>query len=907
MSNIDAGYVLVGSEDIGITTNTVKNPYLSHGTFRRSDNIKEIISQYKKLYTITICDNATDVEQHIYREYLTFEEYESIRNKLIVRQVPFTMLKNLQIKDLLINLRPSDLPSVYIDINDKIVSLDHNQPNILAISAIHINNNSMMSYLKLYTGVSSVSSLTQLMIINDLFGAVTTELAKKNRQQIINSLTETLYWQLEYNCHLNITLHFYNRGFNLSLVQRLEDKNVKDIISRLLTNDDTNDHDDYLCNILRKKAYVDASSSVIYKKFQLYKITSGRTDEILSVNEFNDILNACINRKEMYLLLCNMLITKDFCHLVVNNANALIALKTAQTGHDRSLLAKYTPIFAHLFSYAWLSMYLEESIKKTYISNTDRCVFTIDVATELPYFPCVASNPHTSPYLSILVGKDVLEASDNNLGVPNYYKEGHMMGVCNREEFNKRMNIFISGNENLNYLIDIDWSTIAITGSIIAACLPRFNPLMLNFMTDNIDMNAYFNEYYDGSDVDVMCNKEDNFEFVKVANDFANKINENIKKLNNIQDDQTYVTITPIKTAVIMINQEFIKQHIIPHTDMSYVDIVLNIHDIKVKKLFYGWYVKQKLLDNNNYISSDLFKDEKYDSYFELCDIENVLIVIIDYNSYNKKEDDKNTAPNIDNTFVKEEDIDNEEEYDPDDIESNNVCVNEINVNKCLLVINENFKYRIESLYLKRKFELFRIKHKEFFATVARFHLPIVRSYITKDNVYMLPSCITACHTMMNIDYKYFAGAKDPIEIINKYRSRGFGTYLNYKEKMRMIEYSNLASKWKELYKLRPNNQNSINSFFGNIDISSDFYKPSHVLSGMQTVYNTHGADSAIKVTEQNINDIYKRIYGGVYENLTGVQKIVHCVNCINDSGFVVKLRKWLIDGCYEQPVQPAQ
>jgi hypothetical protein len=39
----------------------------------------------------------------------------------------------------------------------------------------------------------------------------------------------------------------------------------------------------------------------------------------------------------------------------------------------------------------------------------------------------------------------------------------------------------------------------------------------------------------------------------------------------------------------------------------------------------------------------------------------------------------------------------------------------------------------------------------------------------------------------INIDYKYFAGAKDPIEVLNKYRMRGYSVYLNDKEKVYVI------------------------------------------------------------------------------------------------------------------------
>ena len=36
--------------------------------------------------------------------------------------------------------------------------------------------------------------------------------------------------------------------------------------------------------------------------------------------------------------------------------------------------------------------------------------------------------------------------------------------------------------------------------------------------------------------------------------------------------------------------------------------------------------------------------------------------------------------------------------------------------------------------------------------------------------------------TMMNLHYRYFSGKVTPMEIINKYSSRGFGIFLNKKK-----------------------------------------------------------------------------------------------------------------------------
>ena len=87
-------------------------------------------------------------------------------------------------------------------------------------------------------------------------------------------------------------------------------------------------------------------------------------------------------------------------------------------------------------------------------------------------------------------------------------------------------------------------------------------------------------------------------------------------------------------------------------------------------------------------------------------------------------------------------------------------------------------------------------------STVANFHMPCVRAYYNGDNVYMTPSFISAHMTFMNIDYKYFAGSKDPINIINKYRMRGFGCWLNKNELNTCIKYIYEVPFWNNLFNI---------------------------------------------------------------------------------------------------------
>ena len=90
-----------------------------------------------------------------------------------------------------------------------------------------------------------------------------------------------------------------------------------------------------------------------------------------------------------------------------------------------------------------------------------------------------------------------------------------------------------------------------------------------------------------------------------------------------------------------------------------------------------------------------------------------------------------------------------------------------------------NTKYNITSAFINHDIEIFRNKNSDPFSLISKFHLNCVRGYYDGTTVKLLPSCVSALKTLVNMDFKYFAGKRNPYQIINKYRMRGFGTILN--------------------------------------------------------------------------------------------------------------------------------
>ena len=156
----------------------------------------------------------------------------------------------------------------------------------------------------------------------------------------------------------------------------------------------------------------------------------------------------------------------------------------------------------------------------------------------------------------------------------------------------------------------------------------------------------------------------------------------------------------------------------------------------------------------------------------------------------------------------------------------------------------------------------------------------------------MTPSCVSACMTQLNIDYKYFAGSKDPIEIINKYRMRGFGTILNKNEITRLIEYSNLVPKWKNMLSLDIKSNLSVLKILGELDLDHGLFHPS----------GTSNTDKYMKIGK------YK--FKVIIDSLNLIEAITYLYNTsnisdhlnltkfitINNHGYVEPVKKWLLN-----------
>ncbi len=865
-----------------------------------------LYKEFGNPYIVCLTDTAS-YESFYYDQVITTDQREIIRQNITIIPSSYKTITGTAYKYL--TTMSADMFNTF-NVIDKYNNKITADKDVLLCCLLRFNQSNITKYHKQFNGISNFIDLYNSMLINEYLGQQNnTSTVRQNHIQILNNMAESNYYTIHNNCQLNITLKFKSRGFNLALSERLSDKTVQNVLKRLAESKE--DDNNYLAFLFRKSAYLDASSAVNTTNYKLYRITSNPLTEQLTNEHFNALYNK-LEPKERYYLIMNAMISKDLCHLVVNNKYIMSKIMSSEVDYSgRTFMQKYAQLIRYTMGYAWLTLYMEESIKRGYINTKDRFIFDIETASMLPWFPYAVDNIHICPYLPVLVERETLNLDKNVLGVMPHYvddsssaklKEDTRYGVCSKEVFIDRVNKFISGKSIINILKNINWSNIAMSGSMMACCLPNFNPLMANFVksrnTYDVDFNAFVNEYYKDADIDVMCNIKNIYEFVDKIYEFDAQIESNIREV--FDSDVKLTTVFSNKSAAVMINKHFIKMHLIKETKMDYVDILSNVNDPVVKKAVYGHYIKWHM-ENLLQLAQedpDRFTNPKYHELFLPTPIDNLNVVFIktDMDKAEDKEEeakqkmaDEAKLKSVEADIVIEEDdkdYEKEVEYEKDDDN-----YDEYPASNIVFIPKINYKFRISSSYLPHNFELFQIKHDEFFSTVAKFHLPIVRSYYDGTNVYMTPSCVSACMTLLNMDYKYFAGSKDPIEIINKYRMRGFGTILNEREIVRLIEYSNLVPKWKQLYGFSIQSNGSVMRILGHLRLDSNLFKPSKVLDSKDTVYNEYSNINQLNFNEYQVIQNIQRRYG----TSESAYNLNH-LTTVNKNGFVEPVKKWLFD-----------
>uniref|UniRef100_A0A6C0EDY1 Uncharacterized protein n=1 Tax=viral metagenome TaxID=1070528 RepID=A0A6C0EDY1_9ZZZZ len=811
----------------------------------------ENISKYFKYIFILIKKNNYIITSDFYNYKISKKLYDEVSDNLILYRCSVNILKNKMHYNNILILNNENL------LKYNIFNYKLNNKNIV-LPILNIEFSNIIQYLEQYDINYTLNNFYNLKILNNYFQYNDTYSTNNYLCNFINNLNESNYW---INCKsiYPITNYFTRRKFVIQL-SRMADNNLADIIKTKVINQldikphknsdhnsENNNEIDYLNEINSKNNFIDISCSIDKKIINNDFVDISDQDMNLNFtkNDINNLFNH-LDIKQKYLLFSHLIISKKYCHLVVNNIYLLKMMDET--------LKKFSSLFRYLLSYAWISFYSDECIKKSNVVTTDDFIFDINTAAALPLFSFDHTKPKENPYMPILVRDWELKPLENFCGIPEYCNSKYNnQGICNLEQFQERLNIFCTGKINFNIFENFDFQkyNVAISGSVMTACIQKSHPLLSRFKIINNNesyyselYNNYFDEYYSKSDVDIIFKATNEIIFYKNAKIFYDHITNNICKFNNLNNKKD-IKFVVNKIGYLFVSEEFINKNINLDNSNKIQYIIDNINNIEIKNIFRPFY--EKMIEEN---------------YHKL---------ILEYSD--NLDEMINSYPEI---FKKDINIDFK------------IYINKNKSNNQNLELKYTYKFHIISKYIKHNLELFSIINEDFFGVVTNFHMPCVRAYYNGNNVYLTPSCITAHLTYMNIDYKYITGTKDPCEIINKNRLRGFGTWLNKNEIQLMIKYCSNVPYWKNLYS---------DYIVGPISLNHKLFRP-RLYNIDYNVENQNSNSDNLQLNDKynniNLGDvIYKpnKIIPKVTNNLINFSKLL----AIDSWGRIIPVKKWII------------
>lgn len=856
---------------------------------------REIYSGYKRVLFLCMKDNfeLDDSLFQITEKVVKAQNFYSIGKQFVLVPATLSVLRNNIYKNRGCIVEKQHLTKLFGQTFGQSVgkSLNFDLKEIV-VPIIEQNESNTKTIVALYDKPYGVENIKPILELTAHYNKSYKKPIIDQLSTILGSLKESQFWCDPTNCNINMTEDFMTRGFNYkeqtedgtktifngtvdkSNESGSQDKEIEKVIS-VLSNGIKKKDTDYLNFIHNSNDFVDVASALKNSQNRTYYVSIDDAKLDVKEKDLESMICSIEDESELYHTFNSLIVSKEYCHMVLNNQNVLTKVKP--------LFDKYCPVYKLLLGYAWQCFTIEESIMKTKSTKTNRYVFDINTANKLPVFPFTADDLSQNPYITILVNQKVLTPSTNALSLHCMEKFDEHYGVCNLEQFKWRFNLFTTGNPHKNIFEGINWDHFAVSGSIIPACLqkksPLFNIVTLESQSEEYKWLTFFSHYYSESDIDIMCNDQSIYGFTSKTAEVIEQIKKNVPEYK-----EGDIEIEPIKSMLLMVSKHFYTERLAHFNEYfnyncTVEQMMAKIGTDEMREYLYGMYYEHKSKFNS------LIRKEKRNTNEYIKNF----MTITPINEMKLKEITRNTTKQQDHV------LDSDMCFYINDFRGPHDKIPE-SENYLVMKIGENIKFKVKSKKIKT-IELFRSKTLDFFGMVAKFHLPCVRAYYQGNNVYMLPSCVSAMMTGVNIEYKYFAGVRDPIDIINKYRMRGFGILLSDQERKHMAYYNNHIQSFGGMFHVSGTDKDDINKMFGAKELSYRIYRPLIYTQKLLEDTYSNPQISYIK-TLADLKKYYKTKYN-YDENTFGFN--LFTIKTINDNGSINPLKSWISKEYYMQ------
>lgn len=821
--------------------------------------------------------------------------------------------------------RTNQVSKKYLEkFNNSEIVLDREE---LVIPMYELDEQTCKLYTSQYSSLDP-QSVIKLLELNGKYTCGYMDKTSSRLAHIIPQIANTNYWTYPVNCDIGISHDWNTRSFYWKDMVRDRIHNLVDFQHKAKSAGYLIEAPDALVTGANNQDnFVDLANALKSQENRTYFATIDNNNLPLKRDQITEYFLKSSNSIEMRTLFDTLLMCPKYWHMVLNNKHVLD--KMGSVMKDNLIYYKY------LLGPAFVSAVMEENIFKTKITKDHRFIFDINTANLLPFFPFSPDDAYQTPYLAFLVSQSLSDIANNYMGLP-IYSDWTGYGIDTLDNFKWKFNIFTTGNPSTNVFDGLNWSNrFAVSGSLMTALTPSHSP-MFNLVTngdikDPSQWDIYLNKFkYANSDIDFMCNEPTVFGFMDGIYEMKQVVEKNIG---------SQVETTPISTVTVVITSQYlndkwenigefigepeldIKKFMdrLKHIDVidklygSFIDgkekvqdhnteaqtiesfisnikstnlkrYILSVHELyqtlgiepaeqttnnfmdwvkgltdKIKGYFHTVYLTKKTqLTEKQKASPETKPNQLYEHYWEPVSLNSLQIVISTHDVTRSAY--KQTGHDM---FVSLSDY-NEGVKDGDD--------------KVVLKLIENLKFKLSSPNMLRTIEAFRVKNGDFFSSVSRFHLPCVRAYYNGSNVFMTPTFITSMLTGINMDYKYFAGIRDPIEILNKNCSRGYGTIVNKTELKDLDTYNKVVEHWAERFSKE-------DKIFGFKDINHSLYKEPRY----------KGAYNEVKLTPINTLEDVKKYYKEKTKFDSDKLPIdMFKLKFINSEGKIDPLKKWI-------------
>lgn len=463
----------------------------------------------------------------------------------------------------------------------------------------------------------------------------------------------------------------------------------------------------------------------------------------ISHNYIHSILKSSISDTLKLAIFNTLLLSKKYNYLILKDDGIIDIMKP--------LVLKNFMAEKYIFSYAWLFMYLHELKNDKNITKEDTYVFTLRTAKALYDFPFNIMDLSSNPYTSILVNHDAINTKDNVMGIPMLIN--HDYNLYSMIDYKRNMNIFTTGIPNICIFDGLEWNdTYAIFGDINIACAIRSPLLYLCGKINNIDtLKIHYNTSYANSIIYVMCKKTSLIEYMDNINNAYKVIKENFKKIDNDND----IKIKISKKIKMNVSKEYFNNYL-----KDIIDIYIGVYDENkineyleqdiIKQHFHNIYIQKQQKNLKKFTIKKNKQNQFYKYMFSGTKNE------IEINIVSKLADDNNIC-------IYSDELDSEQEK------------------KLLMItIEENIDCRL-NLPAARTIKFEMIKTDNFMQTIIKQNISCLKCYYDGKDLNMMPSCVTAFKTLININYEP-NNPKYDYTILEKYKTLGFSTILNKKE-----------------------------------------------------------------------------------------------------------------------------